>query len=261
MIKYLLTRMSNLNSAFIFTSLFIFFFNINVFGQEIASPPTSQQPNSSIAIGLNIGTKSLVGVDVAFQPAPNWILKVGYNYLDWKLRNFETNLGFLSEYLSVDGDVRFSNFEILVEHRIFNKKLGLVAGVGYFPVNHYKGNVLLRDSLEYNNTLWTPGELGSVGGSFSYRSPFSPYAGISFGHAIPKKQWGFSFNIGAYYKGRPDIEIIGTNLLDNIHRNEEALENGISSYRWMPMLSFRLAYKLHKQKPPTDTVNAILGKG
>lgn len=229
-----------------------FLFCVSSFGQEMSTP----DQNNSIAIGFNVGTKSVIGVDVAFQTAPNWVVKVGYNYLDWTLRDFSTNLGFLSQYLSIDADVRFSNFEVLLEHRVFNKKLGLVAGFGYFPVNHYKGKILLRDSVQFSETWWTPEELGAVGGSFSYKSPISPYVGISFGHAIPKKQWGFSFNIGTYYKGRPDIEIIGTNLLDNIKREEEALENAISSYRWMPMLSFRLAYKLHKPKPKGDAISS-----
>jgi len=213
-------------------------------------PADLEPPNySPVAIGFSLGTQTISGVDVAFQVAPDWVFKVAFNYMDLSIRNFETDLGFLPEQISIDADMRFSSFEVLTEHKIFHKKLRMVGGFGYFPINHFKGTVLLANPVRFFDVDWTPGEVGYVGGSLSFRSPISPYIGIAFGDAIPKKQVGFSFNFGTYYKGRPDITIEGSNLLEHNGVNERTVEKGISSYRWMPVLSFRLAYKLHRPKP------------
>lgn len=248
------------------TLILFFFFSINLIGQNEGEIGLPQEEGNLVAVGLTTGTKSMWGFDVAFKLAPNLTLSVAYNHLHFDIRDFETNFGRFEHYVTLNGDMRMSSYELLVERKIripFTQKyVRGVAGVAYFPLNKMYGDGAARDTFPFFDIPLTPGEIGYVGGTLSYRSNFSPYIGIAFGRAIPRKKFGFSFNLGTYYKGRPTVDIEGSNILRNIDRfdNEEKIENGISSYRWWPVLSFRLAYKLN---PVTKRQNpvAIMSKG
>lgn len=216
-----------------------------------------------IAFGFKTGTNAVFGMDAAFQITPKLNIRIGYNTTRFEIRDYETNFNRFEYYASIDADMRMSNFEIMVERpiRLFKININAVAGLAFFPINEASVKGEARDTFPFFDIGLTPGEIGYVKGTLSYRSNFSPYIGISFGKAIPKKKLGFSFQFGTYYKGRPTMDIEGSNILRSIDRfnNEKIIEDGISSYRWWPVLAFRVSYKLNPYSKEKDSV-AIMSK-
>jgi|GEM_PF-2204508 len=208
-----------------------------------------------VSIGLNVGTKALAGIDATLAISPKANLKLGYNYFKLAFRDIDINTGKLLNgraagmeqfdvFISVDVDINQNNLELLMEQSIFMEKLRIVFGVGYFFKNTLSGKIQLRDNVPFNEIELTPEEVGFAKGSISFKSPFSPFLGIGIGNAIPKKRVGFSVNIGTFYKGKPQLNVEATNLVRNNGENEKIIEDGLSSYRWWPVLSFRVAYNL-----------------
>jgi hypothetical protein len=208
-----------------------------------------------VSIGLIVGTKALAGIDVTLALSPKTNLKLGFNYLKLAVRDFEINTGKIlngragdidqfNVFIGIDVDINQNNLELLMERSVFKDKLRIVFGMGYFFKNTLSGKIQLRDNLRFNDIDFTPEEIGFAKGSISFKSPFSPFVGLAIGNAIPKKRVGFSVNVGTFYKGKPQLNIEATNLVRNNGENEKIIEDGLSSYMWWPVLSFRLAYNL-----------------
>ena len=75
-----------------------------------------------------------------------------------------------------------------------------------------------------------------------------PYLGLGFGRAIPKKRFGFGFDLGVYYTGSPKITIDRTGLIKSIltDQNIADVEKNVKNYSFLPNLSFNITYKLGK---------------
>ena len=100
------------------------------------------------------------------------------------------------------------------------------------------------DSLDFEDITISPDEVGFIKGDVSFENMISPYVGIGFGRAVPQRRVGISLDIGAYYKGSPDVMLEATNLLRNNVNNEQTIEDAISFIQWWPVVSLRLAVKL-----------------
>ena len=91
----------------------------------------------------------------------------------------------------------------------------------------------------------SPEEVGFIKGTIQMGSKLSPYFGLGFGRAVPRKRVGIGLDLGTYYKGRPRVDLEATSLLRNNVNNEQVLEDALSFVRWWPVVSFRLAVKVN----------------
>lgn len=206
------------------------------------SYPKAAKPEKSLA--LNTGTKGIVGVDLGLAINSNFGLRIGFNYLDFKISDYETNFNRFSTYANIDLTVKQSNLEFLAEYAFNDGKFRIVTGFAYFFDNMLRGKVQLRDYFTLNDIDLTPEEIGYFQLTTDFSSRISPYFGIAFGKLVPDSRVGMSFDLGTYYKAKPLVEIDATNVIRNNDLNEDVLERNITQYRWWPVLSFRLAYKI-----------------
>lgn len=222
--------------------LFVSYGQINAQNHLELTNPEAAKPAKSI--GLNFGTKGLVGIDLGLALNSRFGFRFGYNYLDFKINGYETNFNRFSYYASIDVEVRQSNIELLAEYSFNEGKFRIVTGIAYFFDNMLRGKIQLRDYFRLNDVDLTPEEIGYFQVTTDFSSRISPYLGVSFGKLIPEKRIGFTFDIGTYYKAKPLVDIDATNVIRNNDLNEDVLERNITQYRWWPVLSFRLAYKI-----------------
>lgn len=236
----------------VFILLVVLFTSFNAFTQKHyynrITPIAEEVFQQKFAIGLNTGTKALVGIDVAMQISPKINMVLGYNFLDLAIMDYETNFNKYPAYASIDLLIDQSNIEWRTEFLIYRNQVRAVVGAGYFFKNQIAVKGQLADDYEFNDIEFTPDELGFVSGKVSFKSPVSPYVGIAFGGAIPKSKIGFSIHLGTYYKGKPKIDIEGSNLVRHNDENEPVLESLLSEYRWWPVLAVRLSFKTSNKK-------------
>lgn len=236
----------------VFILIFGLFTSFNALSQKHyynrITPIAEEVFQRNFAIGLNTGTKALAGIDVAMQCSPRISMKLGYNFLDLAIMDYETNFNKYPVYVSIDLIIDQSNVEFTTEFLIYKNQIRAVVGAGYFFQNRVAVKGQLADSYEFNDIEFTPDEIGFVKGKVSFKSPVSPYIGIAFGGAVPKSKIGFSVHLGTYYKGRPDIDIKGTNLVRHNDENEPVLEDLLSEYRWWPVLAMRFSFKTSSNK-------------
>lgn len=199
------------------------------------------------SLGLNFGSKGIIGMDLAIEINPKINLRFGLNYLNVSFSGYDIYMKQFDTYLTAGAKIRQTNLEVIFQYALFKNKLKHIkvdAGFGYFFLNQLHGRIQLRDTYAWQEIELTPEEIGFGEGEFSFKSPISPYIGITIGNIIAKKRFSASVQLGTFYKGRPQVKINATNLVRNNDENEGVIENGLSPYRWWPVVSLRMAYNI-----------------
>ena len=230
-----------------------------------ATPPPSAVRAERWAVGVNLGSKALVGLDVAYQHTDRLSFRAGFNFMRFSLPDLSVNsgiaTGFAAEhdgqalpayyFVTADVDYRQSHVEALAEYRLTRWGLKAVGGVGYFPANRLSLKLGLKDGYLLNDVFLTPEEIGYGTGTVTFRSGLAPYLGMGLGPGVSiRKRVSFSMDLGAYYKGRPEVAIEATQLLRNNTRNGAFLTEFFSDFRWLPVLSARMSIRLDTFRRP-----------
>ncbi len=215
--------------------------------EEEGADSVLESPGRRIgAIALSGGSDGLVGVDVNLRFHPKWNLRCGLRYFNLSIENYETNFNRFEYYANIDLRIRQSNLSLMAEYSPWNRGLKLVGGIGYFFWdNSLYGKGGLRDAVPLNDVMIPGEDIGYIAGEVTFGSPVNPYLGFGFGNAIPRKRFGISVDAGFFYKGKPRLDLTATNLIKGNEVNEDQLEENISPYRWWPVVSLTVAFKLN----------------
>ena len=91
-----------------------------------------------------------------------------------------------------------------------------------------------------------PNADGSVNAYLKVNS-IRPYFGLGVGRAVPKHRVGFRFELGAMYIGKPDVD--SPNIDGTLNSEDlDGFNKTLSKCRFYPQLSFKLTYRLFKDK-------------
>lgn len=193
------------------------------------------------AIGLNFGTTG-IGLEFARNFHKHLNAKVRFSTFSYNYDGISIKEG--ERELEGEADLNSSNLDLIVEYLPFNESsFHLDFGLAYFfdlsssGVGRYKGEIT------YGEIVLTGDDIGEVTYDIEWNS-LAPYMGIGFGRSIPKNRIGFGMDLGAYYVGSPDVNIVGTNLLTGNSEEEPVLEDNLKNYSWWPFVNFKLSYKL-----------------
>jgi hypothetical protein len=95
----------------------------------------------------------------------------------------------------------------------------------------------------------TPYAVTDVKGKLSFNKG-APYIGLGWGNPVAKdSNWGFSFDIGAMYQGKPKLSLSanGCTAISGCAANLEAerakAESDLGSYKWWPVIALGVSYK------------------
>jgi len=191
-------------------------------------------------LGVNFGINGL-GLDYGYMPGELIAFRARFQTLPYDIRL--DNLEFSETYIGVDGEMNFTNLDLLVDFYPFKSSFKLVGGLGYFMSNRLESRGYFTDNLNFGDFELSPDELGDVTIRAEW-AKWSPYLGLGFGKAVPNKRVGFGFEIGTYYGGAPDVTIIATEMLAQTSEEEAELEENLKSYAWIPYLNFRISIRL-----------------
>jgi len=122
------------------------------------------------SLGIFTGSTALIGIDYARPIGRKTWLRSCFSYMDFNVRDWETNFNRYEQYASINLNVRNSSLSLLVDHLIASKlNLRLVTGLGLFLMNDFSGSIKLRDPLKINDIYFEPDELGYVYGGLVLR--------------------------------------------------------------------------------------------
>ncbi|AEE53831.1 hypothetical protein Halhy_6008 [Haliscomenobacter hydrossis DSM 1100] len=197
------------------------------------------------ALGVTLGTKG-AGADMAFRVRPHWHLRAGLNYLQGSFGQQQFDLGGfgLSDNTWLfTGKIRQHSAELMVDYAVIHEQVRLVAGLAIHPGNRITGNFVLRDSVQFNEVRIAPEEMGQIDASIDYPRFFSPYLGIGLGRMVPWRRLSVGLDAGAYFRGKPSVELQASGLLQTNENNRTTLQNNLQDKRIWPAVNLRLGLR------------------
>ncbi|MFN3590213.1 MAG: hypothetical protein ACK4UP_12590 [Spirosomataceae bacterium] len=198
--------------------------------------------DGKFAIGLGIGTTP--SLDVSYQYNSHLSVKLKYNYFKY---NMNTQLDISDENIELDGNFDMGAVGLSLEYFPFAKSsFKLIGGVSYVLKGELDVLATPTENYTFGETVFTPEEVGSFRFGLDYGKGITPFVGIGFGRAVPKKRVGFGFELGTYYLKEPVVSLTGTERLSIMNEQEEKVQANMNDWRYWPMLNVRLAVRINK---------------
>jgi opacity protein-like surface antigen len=212
-----------------------------------------------LSIGFNVGTASMLGLDLRYQWTPKWAVRLGYSYFSYQNENMDYTMLVnqanqnISKSFALETKINTTHIDLLGEYTLgWNGKFRAVAGLSYIPNKQYVVGIRLKDQWQFNDALLNPEDVGSAQATFRFGSKISPYLGIGLGRLrLFHDQVHLGLDLGAWYMGTysgSTLEMVPALLLksneDNIGNIEQNLNNAFY-YRLYPNLNLRIAYSFH----------------
>ena len=228
--------------------------------QSITSDTTFLKKTQAYSIGLSTGTAGLIGIDVHYSATKKIGLTAYFNHFDLSFNDLSisaSNFGFSDENLLLNSDLNLSTVGFNLDFAPFKKKgFRLIGGLGIGLNNKIVANIGFQEEMLLNDFVISPERIGTFTVEYQSSNTLLPYFGIGIGRAIPKKRVGFSVELGSYFRGAPQINIVSDGLLSNNAHNGPILSENLSQIQWHPKLAFRLAVRLGSAQK-TDKEEAI----
>lgn len=213
------------------------------------SQAKSQNPDFPVyvrSIGIEAGTQ---GVGVTFSvPFQNHLaLRAGATFLPYDTDVLKTYNNYKT---TNDITARMSNIHLLVDwtpfdaNDNFGKHFAMTTGMGFFYEARGTFVTKLTEPYHYGEIEVAPEDIGVLTTSIDWDYSLAPYLGLGLQNFNFGPKIGFDFNVGAYYLNKPDVNIVGTNLLDGNEANAKIVEENVKNYRFLPVVQLSLSYKI-----------------
>lgn len=210
----------------------LLFASLAVSGGLAAAPAQAQ-----FGIGINVGSNGF-GVEAKQSLSPSFDLRFGVSGIAYSLDY---------EYDDVDYEVEQSLgvSSIMLDWRPMQGKFRMTLGAAYF--NDVQSVEATPEpgwlyQIGYNYYDYT--EIGVLNGKVSWHTG-APYLGVGWDFLRSKKCLGFSVDVGAYYRGDPDISLTasgGTGVLQSdIDREIQNIED--DAWTFVPLVQLGMTFK------------------
>jgi hypothetical protein len=192
---------------------------------------------ADFGVGVKAGTLG-AGVELGMSLTDSISARAGLN--SYSLSDSRTEDG-----IKYDGDFDLRSTALLLDWHPFTGIFRMTAGY-VFNSNKLELTGKLDDAETYviGDASYTGAELGQLNGTVDMGS--GPYIGVGWGN-VPAKGLGFTFDIGVFQQGSPDVSLVATdplNVIDDAELREEEgqLESDLSEFEVYPVVSLGLSY-------------------
>lgn len=160
-------------------------------------------------VGLNLSTNG-IGIQLAHSILKNGKLLARFEgrYYHADIHDHEISIDGIK--MLVNGFIKRGSIGILIDYHPFKNSFKLTTGFSVL-LNEVSNVVKRKDSVQVGNIMISPDEIGSI--NLDYHIQPSPYFGIGYGKAIPKKRFGITAEIGFYYTNIPKINYQSSGML------------------------------------------------
>jgi hypothetical protein len=193
------------------------------------------------AAGFKVGTLG-PGVEGIKSINSNWNARVGFSFLPFSIDKAISvnNLG-----LNISAKNRVGGVNL--QGDFFFKPWFYFTGGLLVDLVHSKALMQLTDTVDYGDIEINPLQMGDVTARIRPGWIVAPFLGIGFGNAMPvnRNVW-FNVELGAAYHGKPHFKLEAAGMIDPTAsaENEKALENAFKGYRFYPMFSVQVTYRI-----------------
>ncbi len=188
------------------------------------------------AASLKVGTQG-VSLQAYRSLTSRFNVSLGAGILSFNANNVEQT----SDY-RVDGKLSLSNVFALADWFPFENNLRVTGGL---VVNLNKVSAVITPTVtkKTGNIEYTPEKLGNVAADISFQK-VAPYLGVGLGNPTSGSSGlGFTFDLGAFYQGKPQATMTGTKLLAPMDSQGPQLQDNLKWFQFYPVLSVGISYK------------------
>lgn len=197
--------------------------------------------NTGWAGGFKVGTLG-PGIEGIKSINANWNARLGFSFLPFPV-NRHINISNLGLDLSSKNRVGGIN----LQGDFFFKPWFYFTGGLLIDLIHGKVDINLTDTIKYGDISINPGQVGNLTAKVRPGWVVAPFLGVGYGNTMPvnRKVW-FNVELGVIYQGKPHFTLDANRMIDPTAsaENEKALENAFKGYRFYPMFSAQVNYRI-----------------
>jgi len=147
--------------------------------------------------------------------------------------------------VTYNAKLKLRSIGLLADIYPFAGKFRLTGGA-YYNGNKFTmtGKPTGAGQYTFNNVNYTTQQVGTVAAAVDFNK-FAPYVGLGWGDAVSSgSPFGFSFELGALYMGKPKTSIVapGVSAAD-IAVEKKKLDNSMNNMKWYPVASIGVNWK------------------
>ena len=193
------------------------------------------------AFAASFGLPGL-GIEYARKLSPKLSARVAWHSA--QLINLRAeNIEIKDDKVNLLANAEVSIIDLGIEYNPFkNSSFKLTTGIGYLANVNTNLVVTYTEDVKFGDVIITKNDVGEIVADVTWRG-IAPYVGIGFGRAVPKRRFGFGFELGTYYTSSPDVKLTASELLAPTASQEENLQKSLSSFKFIPRVQVRLVYK------------------
>ncbi|PIV96689.1 MAG: hypothetical protein COW43_06740 [Flavobacteriaceae bacterium CG17_big_fil_post_rev_8_21_14_2_50_31_13] len=217
-------------------SIFIFSFSLVSYSQD-----ENENLEMKNAFAASFGLPGL-GIEYARKLSPKLSTRLAWHSA--QLINLRAeNIEIKDDNVDLLANAEVSIIDLGIEYNPFkNSSFKLTTGIGFLTNVNTNLVVTYTEDVKVGDVIITKNDVGEIVADVTW-SGIAPYVGIGFGRAIPKSRFGFGFELGTYYTSSPDVKLTASELLAPTASQEENLQESLSTFKFIPRLQIRLAYK------------------
>jgi hypothetical protein len=159
----------------------------------------------------------------------------------------EKNVNFNDRKVDINGRFTTRIVDLWLDYLPFKKSsFKLVTGLSYLSSCKGSAHFIPAGPVMYGDIELGKDEIGEIYTKADW-SGITPYVGLGFGRAIPKNNFGVSFEVGGYFVEKSKFVFDGSKMLSpNTQREKESNEirNFVDQFTVMPSFMLHLSYKL-----------------
>jgi hypothetical protein len=192
------------------------------------------------AVVGKVGTVG-IGADIHRVLVPDLLnLRVGASFFPYSRR-------FTQEGIEYEGKLRLGAVPVLLDVYPFRNWFRLEGGF-LINLNQVDGTgISEQGQITIGDRSYPVDQLGQLNGTVKFNR-VAPYFGLGFCNPIKKrKHWGFFFDLGAMYHGRPDVSLSTTRtplpqLVIDLKEEELRVEDDVKNFTFFPIIQFGVSY-------------------
>jgi hypothetical protein len=195
--------------------------------------------SAQTGVALRVGTLG-PGIEVSRRLAPVVSARAQFSYLP-RTHVPEYTLNRTDMDVAFDGHATLRSWALFVDLHPPIGPIRVTAGVvGIGSLIEGRGRPL--QDYEYEGTVYTPEEMGTVTSEISWKSRVRPYLGLGTGSPPASRGVGFQFDLGVVFSGSPEFEMTSATPFIPTPAQLERAEEIVRWAKIYPVLSVGVSF-------------------
>jgi hypothetical protein len=202
----------------------------------------SSTSHAGIGIAGRAGTLG-IGVEVTQSLVPMLNVRGGLNWFNYSFDGNESGVNY-------NIDLKLKSFTAMLDfHPIPLMGFRLTGGIVFNSNGLEMVSDQISGTIEVGGQQYPTGDVGNLVGNVDFKST-APYFGIGWGNAA-NSRIGLAIDLGIALQGSPQVELSATGVLasdqtfrSSMNREVQELEDEISGFKYYPVISIGLSFKI-----------------